>query len=206
MFFYEMLKRFFDFVIAFAAIVVLLPVYIVIIVLIRLDSSGDAIFKQTRAGKLATPFTMYKFRTMKADTEPFGASPNTSNDPRITRLGKFLRETSLDELPQLWNVLCGDMSLVGPRPLYLSQICEWTDYQKRRLETRPGLTGLAQISGRGALTIEEKLNLDVQYVDSRCFRLDFEIIFATIMQVFSRKGIYEVRYSKKQKVRGQKGG
>jgi len=201
---YEVFKRIADFVVSFAAIIVLLPVYVVIIILIRLDSNGAAIFKQKRAGRFAKPFTMYKFRTMKAGTAPFDASPNTSKDPRITKIGKFLRETSLDELPQLWNVFRGDMSLVGPRPLYISQIDEWSENQKRRLLARPGLTGLAQISGRGSLTIEEKLDLDVAYVDSRCFWLDVKIIFATLVQVFNRKGIYEVRYSAKQKTRPPK--
>lgn len=182
----------------------LLPFLILLVVLIRLDSKGVAVFKQTRAGKNAKPFTLYKFRTMKTDVDPFGASPNASNDPRVTRMGKFMRETSLDELPQLWNVLRGNMSLVGPRPLYISQIDEWDDYQKRRLEVKPGLTGLAQISGRGSLTIEQKLDLDVTYVDSRCFWFDCKIIFVTMRQVLCRKGIYEVQYSQKQHRRTSK--
>jgi lipopolysaccharide/colanic/teichoic acid biosynthesis glycosyltransferase len=201
---YGMIKRACDFVLSLITIIILLPFLVLLIILIRFDSKGPAVFSQQRAGKNAVPFTLYKFRTMRTDVDPFGASPNTADDPRITRIGKFLRETSLDELPQLLNVLKGDMSLVGPRPLYVSQIEEWNDRQKRRLEVKPGLTGLAQVSGRGTLTIEEKLDLDVAYVDSRCFSLDCRIVFATMLEIVMRKDIYEVRYSQKQKRRGQK--
>ncbi len=202
--YYEPIKRVIDIVVSVAAIVVFIPLCIVLIVLIRIESSGAAIFRQQRAGRSAKPFTMYKFRTMKAGVDAFGESPNSGDDPRITRTGRFLREASLDELPQLLNVLMGDMSLVGPRPLYVSQIPEWNDYQKRRLEVKPGLTGLAQISGRGSLTIEQKLDLDVSYVDNRGLMLDFKIILITFCQVIHRKGIYEVRYSDKQQKRNNK--
>ncbi len=199
---YDIIKRALDFIFALIAIIILLPLGLIIAVLIMVENKGAAIFKQTRAGKDAKPFVFYKFRSMRADADPFGSSPNSNEDPRITRIGRVLRETSLDELPQLWNILNGDMSLVGPRPLYISQIDEWTSSQKRRLEVKPGLTGLAQISGRGSLTIEQKLDLDVEYVNNRSFLLDCKIVFVTFMQVVCRKGIYEVRYSKKQKVRG----
>ncbi|MFI4911760.1 MAG: sugar transferase [Sedimentisphaeraceae bacterium JB056] len=204
MLFYEAVKRFFDIILSLLAMVILLPLYILLVILIRLDSKGAAVFKQERAGHEGKPFILYKFRTMRTDVDPFGASPNTSDDPRITKIGKLMRETSLDELPQLLNVFCGHMSLVGPRPLYISQMQEWNEYQKRRLEVKPGLTGLAQISGRGALTIEQKLNLDVEYVDNRCFILDCKIVLATLAQVITRKGIYEIRYSEKQRRRGEK--
>jgi undecaprenyl phosphate N,N'-diacetylbacillosamine 1-phosphate transferase len=198
-------KRIFDIGTSLLAIAVLSPVFVVIVIAIKLSSKGLAIFKQERAGKGGKPFVFYKFRTMKIDADPFGASPKSSKDPRLTKIGKLLREYSLDELPQLFNVLKGDMSIVGPRPLYLSQIAEWSEQQKKRLLVKPGLTGLAQISGRGELTREEKLELDVKYVETAGFWLDLKIILTTIAQVFGRKSIYEKRYSKTELTRGQAG-
>jgi len=197
------LKRLFDIVLVLPAVVILLPVFAVIIIAIRVSSKGPAVFKQKRAGKNGTPFTFYKFRTMKTDVDPFGSSPKSGDDPRLTKVGKFLREYSLDELPQLFNILKGDMSIVGPRPLYVSQMAEWNERQKKRLLVKPGLTGLAQISGRGELTREEKLELDVEYVETASFRTDIKIILATIIQVFRRKSIYEKRYSKTEETRGE---
>jgi undecaprenyl phosphate N,N'-diacetylbacillosamine 1-phosphate transferase len=185
-----------------SAIIVLLPVFAVIIIAIRVSSKGAAVFKQERAGKDGNPFTFYKFRTMRLDVDPFGSSPKSGDDPRLTKTGKFLREYSLDELPQLFNALKGNMSIVGPRPLYVSQMAEWNERQKKRLLVKPGLTGLAQISGRGGLTREEKLELDVKYVETANFRLDLKIILKTIAQVFSRKSIYEKRYSETEYTRG----
>jgi undecaprenyl phosphate N,N'-diacetylbacillosamine 1-phosphate transferase len=198
-------KRIFDIGTSLLAIAVLSPVFVVIVIAIKLSSKGLAIFKQERAGKGGKPFVFCKFRTMKVDADPFGASPKSSKDPRLTKIGKLLREYSLDELPQLFNVLKGDMSIVGPRPLYLSQIAEWSEQQKKRLLVKPGLTGLAQISGRGELTREEKLELDVKYVETAGFWLDLKIILTTIAQVFGRKSIYEKRYSKTELTRGQAG-
>lgn len=200
---YEIAKRLLDLLVSLAATVVLLPLVIVIVVWIRLSSPGPAIFRQQRAGKNGTPFTLLKFRTMRTDTDPFGPSPKTGQDPRLTRVGKFLRECSLDELPQLFNILCGQMSLVGPRPLYLSQMAEWDSTQRRRLEVKPGLTGLAQICGRAELTIEEKLALDVEYVDKRSFGLDLKILGMTLGQLIGRRNIYEKRYSSKQATRNE---
>jgi lipopolysaccharide/colanic/teichoic acid biosynthesis glycosyltransferase len=196
-------KRLFDTVLVLPAVVILLPVFAVIVIAIRVSSKGPAVFKQKRAGKNGTPFTFYKFRTMKTDVDPFGSSPKSGDDPRLTKIGKFLREYSLDELPQLFNVLKGDMSIVGPRPLYVSQMAEWNERQKKRLLVKPGLTGLAQISGRGELTREEKLELDVKYVETASFRTDIKIILATIIQVFRRKSIYEKRYSQTEYTRGE---
>jgi sugar transferase EpsL len=140
---------------------------------------------------------------MRTDVDPFGSSPKSGDDPRLTKIGKFLREYSLDELPQLFNVLKGNMSLVGPRPLYMEQMKEWDQRQKKRLLVKPGITGLAQISGRGALTREEKLELDVQYVENSGLWFDLKIIFTTIAHVFCKKGIYEKRYSLTEEFRGQ---
>lgn len=198
------MTRFFDIVSSVFAVAILLPVFIIIIIAIRLSSKGPAIFKQERAGKNGKPFTFYKFRTMRTDVDPFGPSPKTGDDPRLTKVGKFLREYSLDELPQLFNVLKGDMSIVGPRPLYMEQMKEWDERQKKRLLTKPGLTGLAQISGRGELTREEKLELDVKYVETASLWLDFKIILTTIAQIFKKKDIYEKRYSKTELTRGDK--
>ncbi len=196
-------KRGLDIFIALAAMVILSPVLVAIGITIRLSSKGPAVFKQQRAGKNGKPFVFYKFRTMKLDVDPFGPSPKSGEDPRLTKVGKFLRECSLDELPQLFNVLKGDMSIVGPRPLYLSQIPEWSERQKKRLLIKPGLTGLAQIQGRAKLTREEKLELDVKYVETAGLLTDIRIMLATITQVFRRKSIYEERYSKTEYTRGQ---
>jgi lipopolysaccharide/colanic/teichoic acid biosynthesis glycosyltransferase len=198
----ETSKRIIDICISLPVVVILLPVFAVIVLAIRISSKGPAIFKQERAGKNGEPFIFYKFRTMKVEVEPFGPSPKSGGDPRLTRTGKFLREYSLDELPQLFNVLKGDMSIVGPRPLYVSQMAEWNERQKKRLLVKPGLTGLAQISGRGGLTREEKLEFDVRYVETASLWLELRIILRTITQVFGRKSIYEKRYSQTEETRG----
>ncbi|MDD5326979.1 MAG: sugar transferase [Phycisphaerae bacterium] len=196
-------KRIFDISTSLLAIAVLSPVFAIIITAIKLTGKGPAIFKQERAGKDGKPFVFYKFRTMKVEVDPFGPSPKAGDDPRLTTVGKFLREYSLDELPQLFNILKGDMSVVGPRPLYISQMAEWNERQKKRLLVKPGLTGLAQISGRGELTREEKLEFDIKYVETASFLTDIKIIMVTIAQVFGRKSIYEKRYSKAEHTRGQ---
>jgi len=196
------MKQLFDIVLTLPVVVFLLPVFVVLWVAIRLSSKGPAIFKQQRAGKDGKPFIFYKFRTMKTDADPFGASPKSSDDQRLTKIGKLLREYSLDELPQLFNILKGDMSLVGPRPLYIAQMAEWDERQRKRLLVKPGLTGLAQISGRGHLTREEKLELDVKYVETASLALDMKIIMATVGEVFGRKGIYEKKYSESEHTRG----
>jgi lipopolysaccharide/colanic/teichoic acid biosynthesis glycosyltransferase len=190
-----------DLLVSIAAMVVLLLPLLVIVVVIRLSSKGPAVFKQERAGKNGKPFTMYKFRTMRSDVDPFGASPKTGQDPRLTKIGMFLREYSLDELPQLLNVLIGNMTLVGPRPLYISQMAEWDQTQKRRLLVKPGVTGLAQISGRGQLTREAKLALDVKYVETASMATDIKILFATFIQTVTKKDIYEDKYSEMQDTR-----
>lgn len=198
------IKQIMDICISLLATILLMPVFAVIVIAIRVSSKGAAVFKQERAGKDGKPFTFYKFRTMRPSADPFGASPKSGDDPRLTKTGKFLREYSLDELPQLFNILKGDMSIVGPRPLYVSQMAEWNERQKKRLLVKPGLTGLAQISGRGGLTREEKLELDVKYVETANLWGDLKIILKTIAQVFSRKSIYEKNYSETEYTRGEK--
>lgn len=200
---FNIFKRGLDIFLALAAMVILSPVLVAIWITIRLSSKGPAVFKQERAGKNGRPFVFYKFRTMKLDVDPFGPSPKSGQDRRLTKVGKFLRECSLDELPQLFNVLKGDMSIVGPRPLYLSQIPEWSERQKKRLLVKPGLTGSAQIQGRAELTREEKLELDVKYVENAGLLTDIRIMLATIVQVFRRKSVYEKRYSKTEYTRSQ---
>lgn len=197
------MKRIFDILLTLPATILLLPVFVLISLAIKFGSKGPAIFKQERAGKNGEPFIFYKFRTMRIDADPFGASPKSGEDPRLTKIGKILREYSLDELPQLFNIIKGDMSLVGPRPLYMSQMAEWNERQKRRLEVMPGLTGLAQISGRAGLTREEKLELDVQYAEKENLEADIKIIMKTFLQIIVRKDIYEKKYSKSEHTRGE---
>ena len=144
-------------------------------------------FCQTRIGLHGRPFTLYKFKTMR-DPKP-GEDPLATDAVRLTRPGKFLRDTSLDELPTLWNVIKGDMALVGPRPLLPEYLSLYTPEQMRRHEVKPGITGWAQVNGRNAISWEEKFRLDVWYVDNRSFWLDLKILWLTVWQVLSRKGI-----------------
>jgi len=184
-------KRLIDIAASVLALGVGWPVLAVIAVLIRRESWGPAIFRQERAGRGMKPFTMYKFRTMLADAEPFGVSPLSADDARLTKIGRRLRESSLDELPQFWNVLKGDMSLVGPRPLYVAQAREFTERERRRLEVRPGLTGLAQVQGRGELPHKEKLEIDVQYVERQGLWLDARILWRSFAGLFRRRAVYQ---------------
>ncbi len=200
---YALLKRTLDILLSLIVIILLSPLLLVLAIVIRCTSPGKAIFSQERAGRNGIPFNFYKFRTMRPDADPFGPSPKTGDDPRITPIGRFLREYSLDELPQLFNILKGEMSIVGPRPLYVAQIAEWNDREKKRLLVKPGLTGLAQISGRGGLTREQKLEFDVKYVETAGIVLDFKIVFETVLHVFRRKDIYEKKYSCIEDTRGQ---
>jgi lipopolysaccharide/colanic/teichoic acid biosynthesis glycosyltransferase len=192
-----MIKRLLDIVVSVLALAVLGVPMLLVALAIRLGSPGPALFRQHRAGRSGKPFTLLKFRTMRADVDPYGQSPGSRDDPRLTPLGRWLRETSLDELPQLLNVLAGQMSLVGPRPLYLRQAEQWNEDQRRRLLVRPGLTGYAQVCGRADLTHEEKIELDLHYVDNRSLRMDLWILLKTAAAVFTRRGaVYERRYSR----------
>ncbi len=191
------MKRIFDIVVGLVLTVIGLPLMVLIAVAIRVESRGWPIFCQRRAGWRGKAFIMLKFRTMQADVDPYGVSPHGAEDPRLTRVGRFLRETSLDELPQLFNVLAGQMSLVGPRPLYERQAELWDVRQRRRLDVRPGITGYAQVFGRGDLTHEDKIELDIEYVERQSFWLDLKIIVRTAANVFCRRGaVYEQRYSR----------
>jgi lipopolysaccharide/colanic/teichoic acid biosynthesis glycosyltransferase len=194
---YLRLKAAIDRCVALAALAVVWPFLLFCAWLIRRDGQ-PALFRQTRAGLHGRPFALLKFRTMRPDADPFGDSPQTGDDPRLTPLGRRLREWSLDELPQLINVLSGQMSLVGPRPLYLQQMAEWNDRQRARLLVKPGLTGLAQIHGRADLTLEDKLEWDVRYVETISLRTDLGILWQTLRGLWRRGGIYETRYSRTQ--------
>jgi len=180
--------------VALFALAAVAPLLLILAWLVRRDGH-PALFCQTRAGLRGRPFTVLKFRTMRPDVDPFGDSPQTGADPRITAVGRWLRESSLDELPQLINVVRGEMALVGPRPLYLQQMAEWDARQRCRLLVKPGLTGRAQTSGRGGLTIEEKLELDVQYVQTISLRTDWWLMWQTTRGLWRRDDVYEVRYS-----------
>ncbi len=195
----SMIRRLLDILASLLGLIVLAIPLVVIALLIRRESEGPAIFRQRRAGHRGVPFTLLKYRTMRPDVDPYGHSPHSGEDPRLTKIGKWLREKSLDELPQLINILNGTMTLVGPRPLYERQVDTWTDEQKRRLEVKPGLTGYAQAYGRGSLTIEDKLEMDVYYVKHRSAWLDAKIIARTVLNVFKGEGdVYEKQYSRDQ--------
>ena len=181
------MKRLFDILIALSVMVLLGPVIIVLVFLVRIKLASPVLFRQTRPGQDGEPFEMIKFRTM---TDARDSEGNLlPDDQRMNRFGKFLRASSLDELPELWNVLKGDMSLVGPRPLLMEYLPLYNDRQRRRHEVRPGITGWAQVNGRNALSWEEKFKLDVWYVDHQSIWLDAKIIAMTIWAVLTRRGI-----------------
>ncbi len=182
-----MFKRLFDLSVAVVAIFFLWPVLLVIAILVRVRLGAPVFFRQVRPGLHGKPFEMVKFRTM---LDARDAQGNLLPDAeRMTRLGRFLRSSSLDELPELWNVLKGEMSLVGPRPLLMEYLPLYSDEQRRRHEVRPGITGWAQVNGRNALSWDEKFKLDVWYVDNQSFWLDVKIIFLTVKKVLVRDGI-----------------
>ena len=179
-------KRLFDLVLTVPVLVASLPAQAVVAVLVRQRLGRPVLFKQVRPGLHGEPFEMVKFRTM---LNPDPSAGLVSDEDRLTRLGRVLRATSLDELPSLWNIVKGDMSLVGPRPLLMRYLPRYTPEQARRHEVRPGLTGLAQVSGRNALTWEQKFELDVAYVDRHTVLGDVKILFATVGKVLRRDGI-----------------
>lgn len=192
-------KRVEDIVGSVAALVVFSPVFLVIAVLVKLTSPGPVIFRQKRAGSGGKPFDFYKFRTMYMDAEERkeelrdqneqdGPVFKIRNDPRITPLGRVLRRSSLDEIPQLWNVLKGDMTLVGPRPPTLDEVPHYRAWHRRRLEMTGGITGIWQVSGRNEVPFEEWMRMDVRYSRKRSVFLDFKLLFKTVWAVFSGRG------------------
>ncbi|WP_286682074.1 MULTISPECIES: sugar transferase [Idiomarina] len=181
------MSRMFDVSVALVSLVVLLPLMFLLSVFILFKIGTPVFFTQVRPGLHGRSFKMIKFRTMR-DAYDSEGNP-LPDEQRLTKFGNFLRATSLDELPELWNVLKGDMSLVGPRPLLMEYLDLYTSEQARRHEVRPGVTGWAQVNGRNAISWEEKFKLDVWYVDNRTFWLDIKILFLTIKKVFIREGI-----------------
>ncbi|MBY9077497.1 sugar transferase [Paenibacillus sp. HN-1] len=199
---YLLTKRVIDVLFSALCLFLLLPLFTVIAVLIKLDDpKGKVFFRQTRVGKDEKPFEMYKFRSMIANAEELkknlmaynevsGAMFKMKNDPRITRVGRFLRKTSIDELPQLWNVLVGNMSLVGPRPPLPDEVAQYTEYDKKRLTVTPGCTGYWQVTGRNSVGFEEMVELDLTYIQMRSTKLDFKIIVKTVLILFGSKNAY----------------
>lgn len=182
-----MIKRIFDVLVSVAALMMLLPVIGVVALLIHRKLGSPVLFRQIRPGKNGKPFQMVKFRTMRDALDAQG-NPLPDSE-RMTTFGQFLRSSSLDELPGLWNVLKGEMSLVGPRPLLMEYLPLYSKEQYRRHDVRPGVTGWAQVNGRNAISWEEKFKLDVWYVDNRSLCLDLKILFLTIKKVLVRDGI-----------------
>ena len=176
-----------DVFLAVIALIVLSPVLLVVAILIRIKLGSPVIFKQQRAGKDGKPYYMYKFRSMSDERDENGEL--LPDEKRLGKFGKLLRSTSLDELPSLWNVIRCEISLVGPRSLYIRYNDLYNEEQRRRLEARPGITGLAQINGRNAITWEKRFEYDVQYVDNITFLGDWAIMFKTVGKVFKREGI-----------------
>jgi lipopolysaccharide/colanic/teichoic acid biosynthesis glycosyltransferase len=182
-----MLKRAFDIGFSLGWLILFSPLLFVVAILVRLKLGSPVLFIQERPGYLGRPFRMVKFRTMNDARGPDGEL--LPDDQRLTAFGRFLRATSLDEFPEMWNVLIGDMSVVGPRPLLMRYVARYDAFQARRMEVKPGVTGWAQINGRNTLTWEEKFALDVWYVDHRTFGLDMRIVVKTFFRVFARTGI-----------------
>jgi lipopolysaccharide/colanic/teichoic acid biosynthesis glycosyltransferase len=182
-----MFKRAFDIVFSAGWLIGFSPLLLVVAILVRLKLGSPVLFVQERPGHRAKPFRMVKFRTM---TDERGSDGELLPDEqRLTSFGKFLRATTLDEFPEMWNVLIGDMSVVGPRPLLMRYVSRYSPFQARRMEVKPGVTGWAQVNGRNSLTWEEKFALDVWYVDHRSFWLDMRIVVMTFFKVFARTGI-----------------
>ena len=198
----SLMKRIFDFIAALLGLIVLAIPLLVLIIFIRKKIGSPVFFRQVRPGLKGRPFEMVKFRTM---TDSKGADGQLLPDAdRLTPFGRFLRSTSLDELPELWNVLKGDMSLVGPRPLLMEYLPLYTSEQARRHEARPGVTGWAQINGRNAISWEDKFSLDVWYVDNQSLWLDIKILWLTVKKVLVRDGISAVGEATMSKFTGNK--
>lgn len=198
---YEQIKRTMDVLFSGVVLLLLIPLFIIVGIAIKVDSSGPIFFSQKRVGKDGEIFKIYKFRSMIANAEELkkklideneasGPMFKIKKDPRITSVGKFIRKTSIDELPQLFNVLKGDMSLVGPRPSLPNEVEEFEPWMLRRLDVRPGLTCYWQVMGRNSISFEEWMKLDVKYVNERTLWIDIELIFKTIFVLFGDNNAY----------------
>lgn len=178
------IKRALDFLIATLLLLIIWPLLLIVAIAIKLDSKGPALFKQIRTGKKGKEFTLYKFRSMTVNNNFY----DTTIEDQVTRIGRFIRKTSLDELPQIFNIIKGEMSFIGPRPWIVDYAKLFTKHQRKRLEVLPGITGLAQCSGRNNLNIKDRINIDVEYVNNVSLRLDLYIFFKTIKCVLKREG------------------
>ena len=193
---YFFIKRLFDILLSLFGLVLSLIPMIIISIAIKLESKGPVFFKQVRTGKGGKNFNLYKFRSMTVDNDVL----NFKTENKITKVGKFIRKTSLDELPQLFNILKGEMSFIGPRPWIVEYYNNFNAYQKRRVEVLPGITGLAQATGRNNLNIFEKINYDIEYVDNFSFKMDLKVVFKTIKTVLSKEGAEISKYGIKEEI------
>ncbi|HGF7274423.1 sugar transferase [Enterococcus faecium] len=199
--FYQLFgKRILDILLSGIALIVLSPIILIVGILVRIKLGSPIIFKQERPGKSEKIFSMYKFRTMTDERDHNGEY--LPDEIRLTKFGKMLRATSLDELPELWNILKGDMSIVGPRPLLVEYLPLYSEKQRKRHNVRPGLTGLAQVNGRNAISWEEKFDLDVYYVDKISFFNDFIIIIQTCKKVIKKENINTINNNIPEKFKG----
>ena len=200
--FYLVFKRFFDIVVAFTALAILSPLLFTVALLIKLTSKGPVFFFQDRVGKHGRVFKFIKFRSMVQEAEKFLDELKLQNehkdsytfkmkkDPRVTGIGRIIRKLSIDELPQLWLVLMGEMSLVGPRPAITSEVDQYNRVERQRLAVKPGLTCIWQVSGRGDIPFQEQLKMDINYINERSFIMDLKLLFLTIPAVLSGRGAY----------------
>lgn len=195
-------KRILDFILSLLALIILMPLIFILWILVRIKLGKPAIFKQQRPGKNEKIFTLYKFRTMTDEKDENGNL--LPDEKRLTKFGKFLRSTSLDELPELWNIVKGDMSIVGPRPLLVEYLPMYSEEQKHRHDAMPGLTGLAQISGRNAISWEEKFIDDLEYIKNINFINDCKIVIKTIGKVIKREGISQENTATMERFKGTK--
>ena len=188
---YSLVSRLFDVLSSFVSLVVALPILLLVAIAIKIEDGGSILYSQTRLGKDGREFTIYKIRSMKADAEKNGVQWTGEDDDRITKVGRFIRKTRIDETPQLYNILAGDMKIIGPRPErpeFSEEFCVDLPEFSNRLAVKPGLTGLAQVSGGYDLTPEEKLAIDLEYIENRGLWLDFKILLKTILVVFTGNG------------------
>lgn len=193
---YKYVKRALDILISILVLIVFLLPMLIVGIAIKLDSKGPVFFKQKRTGKNGKEFYLYKFRSMTVDNDVL----NFKSENKLTKVGKFIRKTSLDELSQVFNILKGDMSWIGPRPWIPSYFENFTEEQKRRVDVLPGLTGLAQCKGRNNLSVLEKINYDLEYVDNLSFKMDIKIIFLTIKSVLTKEGAELSKFGIKEEI------
>ena len=193
---YKYIKRLMDIVLTLIGLIFAFIPMIIVAIAIKIESKGPALFKQERTGKDGKVFKLYKFRSMTVDNDVM----NFKTENKITKVGKFIRKTSLDELPQFFNIIKGDMSFIGPRPWITEYYDNFNAHQKRRVEVLPGITGLAQATGRNNLNIFEKINYDIEYVDNFSFKMDLKVVLKTIKTVLSKEGAELSKYGIKEEI------